>query len=77
MKSGNTLIVWLRGLHRGTKFVVLLVAAWAPWMFPKHPLLGGVLMALTTALFFIATGRRSAITTNELPNDREKADGKS
>lgn len=77
MKLWNTLIVWLRGLHRGIKFVILLIAAWAPWMFPKKPLFGGVLMALTTALFFLATGRSTAVATNTPPLDREKADAES
>ena len=77
MRSWNTLIVWLRGLHRGTKFVILLIAAWAPWMFPQNPLFGGLLMALTTALFFLATGRSTALATHAPPVDRERADAES
>lgn len=54
MKSADGIIVWLRGLHRGYKFAILLIAAWAPFMFPENPLFAGVLMAVTTAVFFMA-----------------------
>jgi hypothetical protein len=56
MKSRVTIIVWLRGLKRGYKFAILLIAAWAPFLFPEHPVVTGLLMGLCTAVFFVATG---------------------
>ena len=68
------LLARLRGLHRGYKLAVLLIAAWAPFLLPNHPLMTWTLMALTTLLFFIATGRSRAGTTTDLLIGREKAD---
>jgi hypothetical protein len=56
MRSRLTIVTWLRGLKRGYKFAILLVAAWAPFLFPEHPVVTGWLMGLSTAVFFIATG---------------------
>jgi thiol:disulfide interchange protein len=56
MRSRLTIVAWLRGLKRGFKFAILLVAAWAPFLFPEHPVVTGLLMGLCTAVFFIATG---------------------
>jgi hypothetical protein len=68
------LIAWLRGLHRGYKFAILLVAAWAPFIFPGHPLLTWALMALMSILFFIATTRRKVVATTERRAGHEKVD---
>jgi hypothetical protein len=75
MKLVNALITWLRGLHRGYKFAILLIAAWAPFIFPLDPLFTEVLMALTTAIFFVATGRKTVATANDVRVAREDADG--
>jgi hypothetical protein len=56
MRSRVTIVAWLRGLKRGYKFAILLVAAWAPFLFPEHPVMTGFLMGLCTAVFFVATG---------------------
>ncbi len=74
MKSADRIIGWLRGLHRGYKFAVLLVAAWAPFMFPENPLFTGVLMGLTTALFFAATGPKPVVGKVEPKALRERPD---
>ena len=68
------LLARLRGLHRGYKLAVLLIAAWAPFLLPNHPLMTWALMALTTLLFYIATGRSRTGTTTDLLIGREKAD---
>ena len=73
MKSAAPAIEWLRGLHRGYKFAILLIAAWAPFLFPENPLLTWALMTAMTALFFMATGRRAASARNEPPLAHEKA----
>jgi hypothetical protein len=48
----------LRGLHRGYKFAILLIAAWAPFLFPENPAAGGIVMATMTALFFLVTTKK-------------------
>jgi Sec-independent protein secretion pathway component TatC len=68
------IIAWLRGLHRGFKLAILLIAAWAPFLSPNHPLMTWALMALMTFLFFIATARQKAVATTERPVVHEKAD---
>jgi hypothetical protein len=67
----------LRGLHRGYKFALVLIAAWAPLAFPERPLLAGVLMALTTALFLTATGSKSPLPDDERTKVRENSDAES
>jgi hypothetical protein len=67
-------IAWLRGLHRGYKLAILLVAAWAPFIIPNHPLVTWALMALMTLLFFIATARGRVIATIEPRGVQEKPD---
>ena len=74
MNTLRFVIGWLRGLNRGYKFAVLLVAAWAPFMFPENPLFTGVLMGLTTALFFIATGPKPVVGKLEPKALRERPD---
>jgi hypothetical protein len=74
MNTLRFVIGWLRGLNRGYKFAVLLVAAWAPFMFPENPLCTGVLMGLGTALFFIATGSKPVVGKVEPKALREKPD---
>lgn len=61
MKAPAAIITWLRGLHRAYKFAILLIAAWAPFLFPKNPLFTCVLMGITTAVFFLATGPKPAV----------------
>jgi hypothetical protein len=60
MKSLQALMHTLRGIHRGYKFAILLVAAWAPFVCPEKPIAGGILMASMTALFFVVTGSGAA-----------------
>lgn len=69
-----SLIAWLRGLHRGYKFAILLGAAWAPFVYPDHPLITWAFMVLMTILFFMATARRKVVATTELPLGHEKSD---
>ena len=54
---------WLQGLHRGYKFAILLIAAWAPVMFPRGPFMAAGILVIATALFLIAT--RSASQSAE------------
>ena len=70
----DRLIAWLRGLHRGYKFAILLVAAWAPFTFPNHPLITWALMALMTILFFVATARGRVVSGAQPNLTHEKAD---
>lgn len=67
MNSAAPLLEWLRGWHRGYKFAVLLIAAWAPFLFPQSPMLTGIVMALTTTLFFVVTGPRTAVRDRKSP----------
>ena len=66
MNSAAPILEWLRGWHRGYKFAVLLIAAWAPFLFPKSPILTTVVMAVATTLFFVVTGP-NAVTRNAGP----------
>jgi hypothetical protein len=68
------LLTRLRGLHRGYKLAMLLIAGWAPFLLPNHPLMTWALMVLMTFLFFIATGRSETVTTAEPLIGQEKAD---
>ena len=68
MRSPLTIVAWLRGLKRGYKFAILLVAAWAPFLFPEHPVATGLLMGLCTAVFFIATGPSKPRSAANLPD---------
>jgi hypothetical protein len=72
--KAERLIARLRGLRRGYKFAILLVAAWAPFLLPNHPLMTWALMALMTLLFFVATARKGAIATTESLVVHEKTD---
>lgn len=67
MNERTAVIDRLRGLHRGFKFAILLIAAWAPFIFPSAPLIGGVLMVAMMVLFFLVTSppRSSAGTMPE------------
>jgi len=61
---------WLRQRHRGAKFAILLVAAWAPLVFPHRPLLAGALMLSATAIFLITTHfGRSEVAAEPSPHD--------
>jgi hypothetical protein len=68
------LIAWLRGLHRGFKLAILMIAAWAPFLLPDHPLMTWAVMALMTLLFFIATGRGRTVATIDPLIEHERAD---
>ena len=70
----DRLIAWLRGIHRGYKLAILLVAAWAPFIFPNHPLITWALMALMSTLFFIATARGRVVSGTQPSLTHEKAD---
>jgi hypothetical protein len=47
--------LWLQGLHRGYKYGILMVAAWTPVAFPRHPFIMAVVLVMATSLFFLAT----------------------
>jgi len=73
MNSAPAILKWLRAWHRGGKFAVLLIAAWAPFLLPQNPTVTGVIMAIATVLFFLATGPKSATFDSESltpPEDR-------
>ena len=72
--TSTRIIAWLRALHRGYKFAILLSAAWAPFIFPNHPLITWALMALMTILFFIATARGKVALQTDPGLTHEKAD---
>jgi hypothetical protein len=42
-------------MHRGYKYGILMVAAWTPVAFPRHPFIVAVFLAIATSLFFLAT----------------------
>jgi hypothetical protein len=67
------LTFWLQGLHRRYKFAILLIAAWAPVIFPRRPYMAAGVLALATALFLIATrsAPRPSVTESggALPGD--------
>jgi len=77
MNSAAPILEWLRGWHRGYKFGVLLIAAWAPFMFPENPILTTVVMAVATTLFFVITGPKAAIRDVEPTMERESRDPES
>ena len=68
------LVARLRGLHRGLKLAIVLIAAWAPFLFPHHPLMTWAVMALMTLLFFIATGCGRTVASIDPLIGHEKAD---
>ena len=72
--KAERLIARLRSLRRGYKFAILLIAAWAPFLLPNHPLMTWALMALMTLLFFVATAPKGAIATTESLVVHEKTD---
>ncbi len=59
MKSAPSVLQVVRRCHRAGKSMVLMIAAWAPFLFPESPLLTGGVMAITTTVFFMITGPRS------------------
>ena len=76
MNAAAPIIQWLRGWHRGYKFGVLLIAAWAPFLFPASPMLTSVVMAIATTLFFVITGPRTTALRAEstIPHGTQDAD---
>jgi hypothetical protein len=48
-------MLWLQGLHRGYKYGILMVAAWTPVPFPRHPFIMAGILVMATSLFFLAT----------------------
>ncbi len=77
MNSAAPILEWLRGWHRGYKFAVLLIAAWAPLLFPESPILTSVVMAVATTLFFVVTGPKAATRHAESTTERERCDPES
>ena len=77
MNSAAPILEWFRGWHRGYKFGVLLIAAWAPFMFPESPILTTVVMAFATTLFFVVTGPKAAIRDVEPTMELESRDPES
>ena len=77
MNSAAPILEWLRGWHRGCKFAVLLIAAWAPFLFPESPVLTTVVMAVATTLFFVVTGPKAATRHAESTTERERCDPES
>ena len=77
MNSAAPILEWLRGWHRGYKFAVLLIAAWAPFMFPESPILTTVVMAVATTLFFVLTSPKAATRHAESTTERERCDPES
>jgi len=77
MNSAAPILAWLRGWHRGYKFAVLLIAAWAPFLFPESPILTSVIMGVATTLFFVITGPNAAVRDAESTLERESRDPES
>jgi uncharacterized membrane protein (DUF106 family) len=77
MTPRTQLLERLRGWPRGYKFAVLLVAAWAPLLFPERPLWTVVIMAVTTMLFFVVTGRVTPEDEQEARIRHESGDAES
>lgn len=77
MNYAAPILEWLRGWHRGYKFAVLLVAAWAPFLFPESPVLTTGVMAVATTLFFVVTGPKAAARDAESAMERESHDPES
>jgi len=77
MNSAAPILEWLRGWHRGYKFAVLLVAAWAPFLLPECPILTSAVMGVATTLFFVVTGPKAAIRDAEPTLERESRDPES
>jgi hypothetical protein len=77
MNSAAPILEWFRGWHRGYKFGVLLIAAWAPFMFPESPVLTTVVMAVATTLFFVVTGPKAATRHAESTTELERCDPES
>ena len=71
MKSFLQSAQWLRERRRSAKFAILLVAAWAPFLLPHHPLLAGALMTCASGVFLTATdfGRAAAESLEKAPDD--------
>jgi hypothetical protein len=77
MNSAAPILEWLRGWHRGYKFAVLLIATWAPFLFPESPILTTVVMAFATTLFFVVTGPKVGVRDAEPIMERESRDPES
>ena len=77
MNCGAPIFEWLRSWHRGYKFAVLLIAAWAPFLFPESPILTTVVMAVATTLFFVVTSPKAAVRDAEPIMERESRDPES
>ena len=77
MNSAAPILDRLRGWHRGYKFAVLLIAAWAPFLFPESPILTTIVMAVATTLFFVITGPKAAVRDVEPTMERESRDPES
>ena len=47
--------LWLQGMRRRYKLAILLIAAWAPVIFPRRPFTAAGTLMIATALFIIVT----------------------
>jgi hypothetical protein len=56
MSAARGLRQSVEGLGRGTKFGILMLAAWAPVVLPKHPLLAAIVLLVAAGVFLVATG---------------------
>ena len=74
MNSAAPILQWLRGWRRGYKFGVLLIAAWAPFLFPESPILTTFVMAVGTTLFFVVTAPKAAIRGAESTVEQKSHD---
>ena len=50
----------LEGLGRRPKFAILMLAAWAPVVLPKHPFLAAIVLLVAAIVFLVATRRDAA-----------------
>jgi hypothetical protein len=69
MKSFPRPVQWLRNRRRSAKFVILLVAAWAPFLLAHRPLWAGAIMTCAAVVFLTATNFGRATIVSEKPRD--------
>ena len=60
MNAAGGLRQSVEGLGRRTKFGILMLAAWAPVVLPKHPFLAAIVLLAAAGLFLVATRRDAA-----------------
>jgi hypothetical protein len=59
------LTLWLQGLRRRYKLAILLIAAWAPVIFPRRPFMAAGILVIAAVLFLIATRSASQLAVTE------------